>query len=214
MTDIFREVDEEVRKDKLTRLWQRWGKLIIAGVIAVILAAAGFSGWREWQASRRATAGGAFLAAIDLAAQGRHADAAQALVELAEDAPGGYADLARLRAGHAYAAAGQPDAALAIFDALTRDDDAEPMLRDLARLAGAMLLADGGDPAGVATRLSPLVQDTTGLLYGLARELEGLQALKTGDTAGALAIFKALADDPALASGLRTRAAEIADALE
>jgi hypothetical protein len=214
VADIFREVDEEVRKDELTRLWQRWGKLIIAGAIAVILAAAGFSGWREWQASRRAAAGDAFLAAIDLAAQGRHADAAQALVALAEDAPGGYADLARLRAGHAYAAAEQPDAALATFDALTRDDGAEPTLRDLARLAGAMLLTDGGDPAEVATRLGPLLQDTNGPLYGLARELEGLQALKAGDTAGALAIFKALADDAATSSGLRARAAEIADILE
>lgn len=212
VADIFREVDEEVRKDQLTALWQRWGKLAIAVVAVVILAAAGFSGWREWQSSRRAAAGDAFLAAAELAANGQHAEAATAFAALAEDAPGGYADLARLRAGHAYAAAGQADAALAVLDDLATDQGAEAMPRDLARLAGAMLLVDAGDPADVRARIAPLL-DAASPLNAQAREIDGLIALRAGDTAGARATFEALAADTAAPSGLRARAAELAAAL-
>ena len=212
MADIFREVDEEVRKDELARLWQRWGKLAIAGVVALLVVVGAFSAWREWQANRRAEAGTAFTVASELVAAGKYDEAAKAFAALAEDGPWGYAGLARLRAGHALAAAGRRDAALATLDGLATQGGAEPFLRDAARLAGAALLVDDGDPDDVRARLAPLLEAGSPLKAS-ARELEGLLALRTGDTAGAAAIFRALAEDASAPSGLRLRAAEIAASL-
>lgn len=212
MSDIFREVDEEVRKDELARLWRRWGKLAVAGAVLLLVLVGAFSAWREWQASRRAQAGTAFTVASELAASGKHDEAARAFAALAESGPAGYADLARLRAGHAYAAAGQRDAALATLDDLATDAGAESFLRDAARLAGAALLVDDGDPADVRARLAPLLEAGSPL-NASARELEGLLALRTGDTAEAAALFRALAEDATAPSGLRLRAGEIAASL-
>jgi hypothetical protein len=212
VADIFREVDEDVRKDELQRLWRRWGKYAIGAAIVVALAAAAFAGWRDWQASRRAAAGAAFLDAMALLDAGEVDQAAAMFLAQSEAAPGGYPDLARLSAGQALASAGQRDAALAALDALAADGGADGFLRDLARLAGARLLVDDGDPAEVRARLAPLLEGDS-LLAGSARELEGLLALRAGDNAGARAIFEALAGDAGVPAGLRARAAELAVAL-
>ncbi|MEX2648295.1 MAG: tetratricopeptide repeat protein [Alphaproteobacteria bacterium] len=212
MADIFREVDEEVRKDELARLWRRWGKAVIAVAVVVVLAAAGYSGWREWRESRRAAAAASFVTAGELASAGRHAEAAEAFAAMAEDAPGGFADLARLRSAQAYAAAGERAAALAAFDALVTDPDGEPFLQGIARFSGALLTVDDGDPAEVRTRLAPLLAPGSPL-RAPARELEGLLALRTGDLAGAAAIFAELAGDADAPLGVRARAAELAASL-
>ena len=49
---LFREVDEEVRRQKLQDLWSRWGNIFIAVSVVVILGVAGFKGWQYWQLSR------------------------------------------------------------------------------------------------------------------------------------------------------------------
>ena len=40
MSDIFHEVDEEVRREQLKKLWQKYGWLVIAACVLVVLAAA------------------------------------------------------------------------------------------------------------------------------------------------------------------------------
>ncbi len=42
MADIFKEIDEELRHDRMVRLWQRHGRLIIALAAAAVVAMAGF----------------------------------------------------------------------------------------------------------------------------------------------------------------------------
>ena len=55
MTDIFQEVDEEVRRDKAAEFWKKHQNLIIAGAALIVLAAAGFRYWhtRRKRPSRR-----------------------------------------------------------------------------------------------------------------------------------------------------------------
>ena len=46
MADIFQEVDEEVRREQLKKLWDRYGLLV---VILAILIVAGVGAWRFYQ---------------------------------------------------------------------------------------------------------------------------------------------------------------------
>ena len=44
MSDIFQEVDEEVRRERLEQLWKRYGIYIIAAVLLVLACVGGWRG--------------------------------------------------------------------------------------------------------------------------------------------------------------------------
>ncbi|WP_207478461.1 tetratricopeptide repeat protein [Arenibaculum pallidiluteum] len=207
MSDIFREVDEDLRRDRLAQIWKNYGGLIIAGAVAVVLATAGTTAWRNWQASRAAEQTTALVGAIDRASSAPGA-AADALAALVPQLGNGRAVVARLHEAGLRATAGDREAAVRLYDAIAASD-AEAVYRDLATLLSVMNQLETGDPAALKGRLGPLSQPG-GAWRHSARELEGLLAIRTGDTAEAGRIFRGLADDAEAPAGLRGRAAELA----
>lgn len=214
MADIFKEVDEDVRKERYLKLWRSYGRHGIALAIAFVLAVAGVSGWREYQRVSLESEGEAFAIAEATAAAGRHADAALAFEEVGVDADGGYGALARLRQAAELVAAGDVESAIAVYDLVAADTSVDPSLRDLASLLAVMHLmnTDASDPSDMATRLEPLTADNGAWRYS-ARELEAVLKLKANDLTGALAVFAALKDDVQAPPALRGRAAELFAAL-
>ena len=93
--NLFREVDEELRKDKLQDLWKRYGAVVIAGCLALVLGTAGSVLWRNYQADQRSAESARFAAALELVERGDSAAAVSAFAALADDAGGGYALVAR-----------------------------------------------------------------------------------------------------------------------
>lgn len=53
---LIREVDEDLRRDRLARLWKKYGSLLVGGVILLVLVVAGTEGWRSYQRSTHADA--------------------------------------------------------------------------------------------------------------------------------------------------------------
>src|SRR5580692_10167173 len=120
MSDIFREVDEDVRRDKAAEFWKKYQNYIIAAVVLVLLAT---GGWRlyDWRRTEAAQAAGArFEDALQLARTGKGGEADIAFAKLASDAPAGYAVLARLSSA-ADLAKSDPARAIAAYDALADD---------------------------------------------------------------------------------------------
>ena len=103
MADIFHEVDEEVRREQLKKLWDRYNAYIIALAILIIAGIAAWRGYEYWVAKRAAAAGAAFEAAAALNDQAKYAEAEAAFAKVAADAPEGYRVLARMRAASALA---------------------------------------------------------------------------------------------------------------
>src|SRR5215472_6922740 len=81
VSDIFTEVDEEVRREQLKKLWERYGNYIVAAALLVIAAVAAWRGYDYWQTRRAAEAGAAYDAAARLADQGKHGEAEEALAQ-------------------------------------------------------------------------------------------------------------------------------------
>ena len=212
MSDIFREVDEDVRKDVYTRLWTAYGRYVIGGAVGIVLITAAWQGWSSWSLAQREADGARFIAALELTQQGRFGPAEAAFAELAQDARRGYATLARLQRAAALAGAGDRTAAVAEYDALAADSGVDETLRGLAALLAAQNLIDTANRETLARRLDPLLAEDSTWKYS-ARELSGLAALRFGDLEGARADFTALADDPATPQGVRARAAEILAAM-
>ena len=64
MSDIFREVDEDIRNERFKRLWDRFGPYVIGVAVLIVVVTAGYRGWQYWQNSQAAATGDRFVAAI------------------------------------------------------------------------------------------------------------------------------------------------------
>jgi len=210
VADIFREIDEDLRRDNLTRLWQRYGTTVVAAAVVVVLATAATVGWQRYERSQRLQRSQDYAAAVESIARS-DAAAAAALARLA-DGGDGYAALARLQQARLRAAAGDAEGALAQYEALAKDDDAPRPLRDLAVILLAQHSLDTADPAVLMARLAPLAAADSPWRHA-ALELTGLLAWRAGDAGRARDVFAALADDLEAPPGLRARAAELLAAL-
>lgn len=210
MGDIFREIDEELKQEQYTKLWQDYGKYVIAAAVAAVLAVGGFQGWSKYQTAKRVDDSKRFLAAVAMLADDKPRDAAALFAQLAENAGTGYATLARFHRAALRVKSGDVAGAVAIYDALAADGSVEPPLGGAATVLSVMhsMGLGGADHRALTERLQPLMQKD-GPWRHSARELTGLLALKSGDQAGARTHFQALADDVDAPQGMRARAAQV-----
>lgn len=204
---LLREVREDMQREQWLRLWRSYGRYAVAAVVLVVCVVAGHAGFREYREAGLAADGHALWQASRAEEAGDDARAAALLAALVEDGGGGYPFLAGLRQARMLAADGRRDEALALYDRLAAAPDVRERYRQLAALYAVLLLLDEGEPGEVAARLAPLAN---GEWRHSALELQGLLALRTGESAAAAAIFQALAADPAAPAALAGRAAELA----
>jgi hypothetical protein len=202
VSDIFSEVDEEVRREQLKKLWERYGNYMIAAAFAVVLAVAAYRGYEWWQARKAAEAGAAYDAAEQLAQQGKHDEAEAAFAKLATDGTAGYRVLARLRQA-AETAEHDPKAGVAAYDSVAKDFSGQP-LGELAAIRAAMLLVDTAPLAEMTQRLEPLTQPGRTFRH-TARELIALSAWHNGDAAATRRWTDAAKGDPEAPPALRAR---------
>lgn len=206
MADIFNEVDEEVRRERLKRLWDRYSIVIVAVAILVV---AGIGGWRAYEyyvAQKAAVAGAAFEDAVTLSEQGKHAEAEKAFAKVVAEAPKGYAVLARLRAASELAQAnpGQPAEAVKAYDAIAADGALGAIWQDLAILRGGMLLADSASFADLRGRLEPAAAPGRPYRHS-ARELLALAAWRANNVADAKRYIDMITADGETPPGARQR---------
>jgi len=211
VSDIFREIDEELRRDNLLKLWSRYGRYIIAIAVFALVVAGGFVAWRDHQLSERRAQSTRYAGALTLAREGKEADAVKVFAAIAHEG-GGYAILAAFEEAALLAKSGDREAAAAAYDRVAAASEFDPDLRGLAVLLSVMQRMPEADAQTTIDHLAPLTASGNPWRPS-AIELTALARLKLQDKSGALALFKSLADDPATPQSLRARAAEMATAL-
>ncbi|HYQ05805.1 MAG TPA: tetratricopeptide repeat protein [Xanthobacteraceae bacterium] len=204
MTDIFHEVDEEVRREQLKKLWERYGNYLIAGCIVIVLGVGAWRGYQWWQAKQAAQSGAAFEQAVTLAETGKHQEAADAFAKVASDGTSGYRVLARLRQA-AELAPTDRNAAVAAYDAIATDNRTGQIVQDLAAVRAAFLLVDSAPYSEILQRLEPVTAADRAFRHS-AREILALSAWKAGDMAAARRWTEMIMTDPQTPPGPRTRA--------
>lgn len=203
MSDVFREVDEEVRREQLMKLWQRYQVLIVSVVVLVVVGVGGWRLYEWWQDRLAAQFGTQFENAIALADSGKHAEAEKAFALIAAEGTPSYRMLARVRQA-AQIAERDPAAAAEAYKQIAADTSVEAILRDVATLRAAGLLIDAGNHIEARRLLEPLAQPGRDLRHA-ARELLALNAWKSGDRAGAMKWYAAVLTDPETPASLRSR---------
>jgi hypothetical protein len=203
VSEIFDEVQEEVRREQLKRLWERYSALILT---VAFLLVGGVGGWRAyvyWEGKKAQEAGAQFEAAATLAEQQKSAEAQAAFARIANEAPQGYRILARLRAASELAARDVP-AAVKAYDEIAADRSVDQSEQDLAALRAANLLVDTAPYAAIKTRLEPLTGPTRTFRHS-AREVLAVSAWRNKDTTAARQWIDMITTDALSPQTLRSR---------
>lgn len=206
---FIREVDEEVRRDRLTAFWTRWGRLLIVGLVAAL---ALFGAFLYWQHSRREAAGreGEQLQqAFDLLQTGAIAQAQPTLATLARSDTEGYRALAKFTQADLLLQREDLKGAAAKFAEVARDEALAQPFRDLALIRQTLAEYDTLSPQAVVERLRPLAVAGNPWL-GAAGEMMAIAHLRSGrrDLAGQM--FSAVARDEGVPETIRQRAVQMA----
>ena len=203
MADIFHEVDEEVRRDQLKKLWDRYSLYIVALAVLIV---AGIGAWRAYEyyiAKQAAAAGAAFESAMTLSEQGKPAEAEAAFAKVVGQAPDGYRLLARFRAAAALAQTKPADAVKA-YEAIAADGALTQTWRDLGALRAGMLVVDSAPLADLRQKLDPLTEPGRTFRH-TAREILALSAWRNHDAAAARRYIDMIAADGETPPGARAR---------
>jgi hypothetical protein len=204
VSELFDEVDEEVRREQLKKLWEKYSIYVIAVALLIIAAVGGWRGYQYLEAKRAAEAGAAFDAAVALSEQSKHGEAEAAFSKLAATAPSGYRMLARLRAAAA-AAARDPQEGARLYDEIAADRGVGSAEQDLARVRAAGLLLETATYPNMLQRLEPATRADATFRH-TARELLALSAWRANDTAAARQWLDMIANDGETPSAMRSRA--------
>ena len=209
---FIREVDEELRSDRVQEFWNKYGKLVIGVAVAIVVVTGGYRFYEYYTGQQAAEAGDAFMEAVTLSENGKREEAIAALDKLELGNSKAYQTLALMRGASERAEADDIDGAVAKFDAIANDSAADENLRAIARIRAAMLLVDSGTVADVEQRVSPL--SAPGAPYrASAREALGLAYYKAGDLENAFKQFNSLVEDLETPPGLAQRTRIILDVI-
>ena len=200
---VFREVDEELRRDRMRKLWRQGGPFVIAAAVLVVVGVAGYEGWTWWQKTQSAKSSDQFYAAAELADGTDIAGAQKGLDAVIAQTSGGYPMLAQFREAALLSQNGKTDEAVAAYDALASSLN-NTHLRELALILAGNLLIDKGDVDAVQQRVGGSLTPSSPL-RNAAREVLGLVQYKAGKLDDAMGNFQAVLDDPLSTRDLRSR---------
>ncbi len=204
MSELFDEVDEEVRREQLKKLWDKYSIYFIALMVLIVAAVGGWRGYQYLEAKKAAEAGAAFEKAVELSEQDKHVEAEAAFADLVAKAPSGYRTLARLRAA-AEASARDAKAAAKMYDDIAADRGVGSEWQDLAKVRAAGLLVDSVSYADMQQRLEASAEPKSTFRHS-AREMLALSAWRNNDMTAARKWLDAIAEDGETPPGLRSRA--------
>lgn len=202
---FMREVEDELRSDKVSDFWKKYKLLVIGGAIAIVLGTAGSGFYTSYSQNVAGESGDQFLSAIELSNDGKHDEAIAQLETLGKEGVGQYPALAQIRLASEFSKKGEPDKAVEAFDAIANDTNFDDTLRNVARLRAGLLLVDSGTYDQVSDRLQSMSETGKSFRHS-ARDGLGLSAWKHEQYKNALVWFQAISEDQGSPNGIRQRA--------
>jgi hypothetical protein len=199
---FIHEVTEELRRDRMLKLWRSFAPVVIGGVVAIVAVTA----LVEWnKASDRAsaeTAGAVLLAAAMI--QSDDAKAA-GFAEAAASLENGPAMIARLSQASAAAQAGDDETAVrALGDVAGEGSGGDEIYRDLAAFRAALAALPALSPEARIDALTPFLVEGAPFRL-LALEQRAVARLEANDMAGARSDAEAALSDPMASGQMRRR---------
>lgn len=198
MSDVMREIEDDMRQQRLQAFWIENRAWIVGGVIMAIVMTAGLSFWRQHTLDRNAQATYELFQAMNKADEA-------ALSTLAQDGKGGHGGLAGLLAAGILAQKGDTEAAAALYDKVAGTRGLDAVYRDLASLLAVSQRLDTGTPATLHAALKPLTAEKSVWRFS-ALELQALLFAREGKMKEAVDVLTTLSISAKAPAEVRARA--------
>lgn len=210
---FLREVDEELRRDRLVRYWHSYGRLTLILVVVALVAFGGFLYWTHARNAAREAEAVRMQDAID-ALTGSNAAKAKAPVDsLAASSTPGNRGIARMIQADTLLRANDVKGAAAKFGEVANDSSIGKPIRDLALIRQTNAEYDTLAPQAVIDRLKPLTAKDSPWI-GSAGEMVALAYLRLNKPQDARAMFKTIADSDDVPDSIRQRAVQMGNVLD
>jgi hypothetical protein len=209
---FYREVDEELRRDQMKSYWERYGKLVIAGIVLLLALLAGYIWWQNQKEVKAGERSATLVEAFDDVAAGRKTAALPKLDGLVKSGSDGHRAAALLTKADIAIEADDLKGAAALYKQIADDDGLAQPYRDLALVRMTAVELDRIPPQAVIDRLKGLAV-AGNPWFGSAGEMVALSYLKLNKPQQAAGIFAAMAKDKKLPDTLRSRATQMAGSL-
>lgn len=208
MSDIFREVEEDLRHDRIKEAWDKYGNYVIAFASLIAILTGGFQLWQKIQADNRVAQADQYMAAIESLQSGSTDVAQDALQDIQEEGSGGYKALAGFQQAALHVREDDLESAIKTYDSISIQSGINQTLKDLAKIKAAQLLIDTGSRSDLEARIGSLTVETNPWRFA-AREILAFVAFRDGDLKAAQEEYASLAAEPALTQELRLRVEEM-----
>ncbi|PSJ38361.1 tetratricopeptide repeat protein [Allosphingosinicella deserti] len=209
---FYREVDEELRRDQMRTIWERYGKLAILGVVLILAAIAGVIWWKNQQEVKAGKQGEELVAAFDDIGKRDKKAALPRLDALAKSDKPGYKVAGLLTKADLAIEDNNLDGAAQLLQQISNDQSLDPVYRDLALVRLTHVQFDKLQPQAVVDRLKGHAV-TGNPWFGSAGEMVAISYLKLGKQKEAGQIFAAMAKDKKVPESIRSRATQMAGSL-
>ncbi|NVJ93373.1 MAG: tetratricopeptide repeat protein [Methylocystaceae bacterium] len=211
VSTLFKEIDEELRQDKVTNLWKQYGSVLIAAIVCVVLGVAAYEGWKSYDLSTRTELSNKYAQALDLARKGDLDGATKSFQALADETDNGYDTLARMQQAGLLVRQNKMNEAATAYFQIAQNNDIDPVFKEMAIVLGALNGLDVMEPQDIIAHLQPLVGSASAWRHS-ATEITAYAQAKAGNKAKAAELMSSLADDASAPPGVRQRAREFAQA--
>lgn len=204
MTDLFEEVEEQLRSDRYRSLALKALPWALGVAAAALVAFFAWWGWTHYQTRASDKASEQYASALEALEQGREPEAVKLFTDVSKAQSKGYRSLALMQLGGIELSNKKTQQAVQYFDEAAAAAPDE-VIGDAARLKSAFALIDTAPRKDLEGRLAPLLEE--GRPYRVqAREALAFMKLMAGDVAGArgdFVIISGMLDAP---EGARARA--------
>ncbi|HEX8641712.1 MAG TPA: tetratricopeptide repeat protein [Allosphingosinicella sp.] len=209
---FVREVDEELRRERINTAVSRYGWWIVAAIVLILGATGGVIWWQNHEAEQSAKQGETLLEALDGMESGNRNAAAPKLDQLSRSGVEGYEVAALFARATAQSEANNNAAAIATLRRISGNEDFAEPYRQAALVRQTGLEFDGLRPEQIIQRMGPLARSGSPW-FGTAGEMVGIAHLRMNrpDLAGPL--FARIGRDETVPPSIRTRAIQMAGSL-
>ena len=209
-SEVFREVDEDYRRDQMIAFWRRYGTAVAAAAVVVMIIALGFNYYIRRQQAEKEAETARFEALLSGIHPGNEQEAIQKLAAYAATAKPMQATLAMLTEASLRQRAGNDVAAAQVYHQIADGDQASQDLKDLALVRLGYIAADSEKPEPLIPRLQAIADKASPWRFS-AREAIALLTAKAGQRDAAAKMFSDLAQAPGAPIDLAQRARALAE---
>lgn len=209
-SEIFREVDEDYRRDRMIAFWRRYGVVIFALAIFAMAAASGINYLHVRAQAQKEADTAEFEALLAGIQPGSEQQSIAALANYATKAKPAEATLAMFTEASLRQRAGNNAAAAQVYHQIADGTQASADLRDLAVVRLGYLAADAATPEPLIPRLKAIADAGSPWRFS-AREAIALLTARAGQRESAAKMLSDLAQDPGAPTDLAGRARALAE---